>query len=361
MKLSRLWLLGVVGSSVGAVACFDLFHSTAGILTACELDAMADGCGTSEVTTDFCAWSPSEALEHAQHACAWLGACGAPTGGNALGACVFQALLALDCSANPDHRVVGPPSALWDCLQRATSCGDVERCVLPGQNIQCKNAGSFCVPGTTAVRVDCGDAGGGHPGTEPCALWGQSCAGGSGVAQCAGSEGPAGLMCTEEACSGTKIHWCDPKTGLDIGLDCADNGAGRCGGFPTRTAAQWLACVPEGDGGCEPDASVSCVGGIAHSCPAGVPEQIDCAGLLGSAGACSPGPLSPPFDWTSSCVLSPPACNADSCSEDAGTAVGCTRGTAMAVNCAQEGLGPCRMIAAGTDLRAACTPPLQDK
>lgn len=103
------------------VACFDVFHSTSDVLTACESDPTRPGCGpvardaqaTADVETDFCAWSPHEAQEHALHACTWLGACETPMGNNAFGPCYFRALLAYDCAANPNHRARHAAHGLW--------------------------------------------------------------------------------------------------------------------------------------------------------------------------------------------------------------------------------------------------------
>jgi hypothetical protein len=161
----------------------------------------------------------------------------------------------------------------------------------------------------------------------------------------------------ERACRGSQLDWCDDDAG-DRGIDCADFGAMRCSGFPTVAHPEWVACVAESDGGaCAPDASVSCTGdGWAESCPSGVPEAIDCRSLLGLDGACAPGALAPPFDWTSPCVASPEQCTTDSCD---GGLTGCWRGAPFYADCAGEGLGPCRMVTAdpGAEARAACTPP----
>src|SRR5580700_933274 len=102
---------GSIAFCAALVACFDLFHSTVDVLTLCTIDAQAPGCNESSdanvessTSSDFCAWTSGEALSHARHACAWLGACETPMGRNAFGTCMFQALLTYDCSANPNHR-----------------------------------------------------------------------------------------------------------------------------------------------------------------------------------------------------------------------------------------------------------------
>ncbi len=364
MRASLVLLVaGCIGSSSVAIACIDLFHSTSGILTACELDASADGCAGD----DFCAGSADVAKAHAQHACAWLGACETPMGRNAFGSCEFAALLAYDCAANPNHPVHGQTRAIWGCLQRAQTCADVDACVFPGEKTLCAASGDFtaCVEsGGSSVRTECEDGGTvPYPSAhgENCALSAQVCSAASGFAECAGSREEAGVACAISGCNGSALHWCDSKTGADVGIDCAANGAAACGGFPSDRAAAWVACLPESDSGaCVPDASASCFDGIAYSCPGGAIEHIDCGALLGKPGAqaaCSPGPLSPPFDWTSPCVVSPPACTEDSCSGS--ILQGCARGSAFSVDCAQEGLGACRMVstAMGSEMHAACTPP----
>ena len=362
----RALATGVAAAALCATlaACFDLFHSTSGIRTACELDAATDGCEGEAGAADFCSWSPQEARANAAHACAWLGACETPMGRNAFGPCQFAALLAYDCASNPNHPVRGVARAMWQCLANATTCADVDACVFPTEHALCSTPGDYtaCIAsGGNGVRTECTDGGGMPLPTahgESCALWGQTCASEGAVSECAGAAGEAGVACTVSGCNGSSLHWCDSLSGADIGIDCAANGAGACGGFPSNAPALWVACLPESDGGaCTPDASASCVDGVAYSCPSGVPERIDCASLLGVPIACASGPLSPSFDWTSPCVATAPACTEDSCSGSIVT--GCARGAEFTVDCAQEGLGPCRILSTdmGSQVHAACTPP----
>jgi hypothetical protein len=378
MQARTIATLSVVSAALGAglVACFDLFHSTRDILTACEIDAQAIGCGTvdtgvvdagadapsppaSDAGRDICQGSTSP-RDQARRACAWLGACESPMGRNAFGACMFQALLAYDCAANPSHRVQGTMRDRWDCLAQVTSCADVDRCVFPQGPAICGSSGNFTACGAdgsapTDIRVECAD-GGAHG--ENCALWGQVCATNGASSTCAGG---GGLGCTLSGCFGptrTELRWC--IDGGDVGLDCAGNGGQRCDGFPSAGNPRWVACLADNDAGetCAPDAAAACSSGVAISCPSGVPERIDCASILQSAAGCSAGPLSPPFDWTSPCVVTPPACTADSCS-DAGTLLGCVRGAEVAVDCASLKLGPCHTVSTetGTMPRSACTRP----
>jgi hypothetical protein len=338
-----------------SAACFDLFHSTSDIRTACEIDAQTPSCRPGP--TDFCAWTPADARQHAEHACAWLGACETPMGRNALGPCMFQALLAYDCAANPNHRARDRGHELWDCLWQVQSCGDVAACVLPAGPPSCDDAGSFTAcarpTGNTGVRIACDPAqGGASPPAENCALWGQTCASAGGRAACSGDDG--GFSCAQSECFGSELRWCD---GGDHGIDCASNGAGSCSGYPTPNHAAWVACVAESDAGaCAPDTTAHCANGRAQSCPSGVVETIDCTALLGPRGGCVEGPLDPAFDWTSPCAVVPPECTLDSCAD--GGAIGCTRGAAFAVDCASEALGPCRMVSTelGAEHHAACSP-----
>ena len=196
---------------------------------------------------------------------------------------------------------------------------------------------------------------------------GQTCAvGGSAGAGCTGT---AGFACDASACVSRRfLHWCPGASPVatDVGIDCADNGAQQCSVFPSSVDRQWAACVagPDGDASarCDPSAAAVCNGGVAAMCTSGVPESLDCATLLGAPNACTAGPLSPPFDWTAACALSPPACAADACDDAGTTLVGCARGAAVPVNCAEAGLRPCEEIAAAGEPDAggalpACTPP----
>src|ERR1700729_3455481 len=116
ITLAALAALAVAAGSA-LVACFDLLHSTADVLTACEIDAGHPGCLAAKVETDFCLWNAEQARDRAAHACTGLGACDSPMGNNAFGACYFRALMAYDCAANPDHRPQRASRELWDCLQ----------------------------------------------------------------------------------------------------------------------------------------------------------------------------------------------------------------------------------------------------
>ena len=376
--------LAAMALGAGLVACFDLFHATDDVLTACQLDAQSPGCGDAsgdggagaDAGTDFCKWSEQQANTNAEHACAWLGACEGPTGQNAFGACMFEALLAYDCAANPSHPVTGERHARWDCLWSATTCAQVDACVLPGGSVNCNGkTGTACASGQNAeVRVDCPDGGAGHG--ENCALWGQTCAGGGGSPVfCGGDVADAALSCSHtDQCIGDQIHSCSGS--VDIGIDCRTNGAGHCGGFPAGPSPSWIACLPASDAGgpCTPARDVTCVGGVATSCPAGTQEALDCAAILHDGRGCTPGQLQPTWDWTSPCVVNTATgdggvdaaigdggTDASSCAEScSGTTItGCARGTTYGLDCHAVGLGPCAMVTTdpGQPGHAACGPP----
>jgi hypothetical protein len=353
--LAWSWLFAVAGAAL--VACFDLFHSTTDVLSACEIDARAPGCATA-ASTDFCLWPPNEARAHAQYACAWVGSCETPFGRNAFGPCMFQALLAYDCAANPNHRVRGAAHDLWDCLWQVKSCGDVDRCVFPAGAQACPGGSAATACGTDAgagasnadVRLACGGDGGAAHG-ESCVLGGQSCTSNGAGAACTGA---GGTSCNIFACAVGRTQLLSCDGGADNGIDCAQNGGGRCVGLDGG-AAPWVACLAESDAApCAPDTSATCSKGIASSCPSGVPETIDCEALLGSTIACNPGPLTPAFDWTSPCGVDAAPC-IESCAD--GGLVGCARGAAFSTSCNQQGLGACRPVSTVTGLAPACTPP----
>lgn len=363
ITLATLGALAVAAGSA-LVACFNLLHSTADVLTACGIDAGHPGCVAAKAETNFCAWSEKQAAERAAHACMWLGACESPMGNNAFGACYFRALMAYDCVANPDHRPQQKSRNLWDCLQRVKSCADVGACMFPDASAPCGDAGVYaaCSTSSPEARVFCSN-GAAPARRENCALWGQTCSPTAGGSMCSGN--PTGTSCpTSPRCdeNGTTLHWCVPGVdggpGIDRGIECASNGAAACGGFPSSGEARWLACLPGTDAGtqCTPDASATCNHGRATTCPAGVQESLDCLALLGEEDACSPGALSPPFDWTSPCGSERP-CGEDSC--DGSALLSCERGARFMVDCADQGLGNCRLLAVDPSgpARAACTPP----
>jgi hypothetical protein len=360
------------------VRCGDVLHSTSDVRTACEIDASVPGCSAPArdagpavdgaaadapaAAIDFCAWSPAEAQQTAMRACAWLGACETPVGANAFGDCALQARLAYNCAANPNHAPKGKAHDFWACAATVTSCADVALCALPAGPEDCADASPSSRCGTGANADTVIRCGGGSTGVtlEPCAPAGKTCVVGvAGDARCGGTG--AGLDCENAVsadCLGdplTQLHTCDADGG-DFFIDCSSNGAQSCGAFPATNFA-WVACVAEGSGPpCTPSLDVTCSGGVASSCPSGVPETIDCSALLGSPAACRAGMLSSPFDWSTPCGTTDP-CPDDQCAGEGVTS--CTRGASVGTGCAALGLGPCRLVSVADSAapRAACSPP----
>jgi len=281
---------------------------------------------------------------------------------------MFQALMAYDCAANPNHGLRGKAAGLWGCLAGVKSCGDVGGCVFPQGEVLCGGHGGYTACGTPAtlssataenvdVRIECEDGGTAHG--ENCALWGQTClAGPSGGAACSAID--AGVCAQGSVCDDNDTAIRCGADGGSLVIDCASFGTQHCSGFPVVHAPSWVACVAESDAGdaatCFPDASAACVDGVSVSCPSGVLETLDCNALLGSMDACSPGPLVPPFEWTGACGVAPAECDADSC--DASVLTGCGRGAAFSVDCEEAGLGACSLVTTdeGSLVRAACAP-----
>ena len=171
----RVALVAVAGSLVAsAFACVDLFHSTTDVKSICEVDASdprcADG-GDAGPPQDLCAGDAGAAQSRAIKACAMLSACAHPAGRNKTGACMVDAILAYDCAANPNRKPLGKAKAFWLCMQNATTCADVEKCVYPDTPVTCKNGGFIgCTQSTenADTRVDCYAAATPAPG-ENCA------------------------------------------------------------------------------------------------------------------------------------------------------------------------------------------------
>lgn len=375
MHGSRRWAAATwtAFAAWGLPGCVDLFHSTSDVRTACEIDAAACGsassaAGAAAPSAEFCAATPDVAHQNAAHACAWLGACASPMGSNAFGPCMVRALLAFDCAANPNHPAMGTARALWACLAQAESCLQVQNCIFPNGPPECAAADTTACgapsldggAGNSVVRIECGTSVPTLIGGENCALWGETCVADDPSASC--GENAAGLVCDGapvDSCIGTQVSWCG-LTGEESGIDCAGNGAGRCGEF-SANEVPWVSCIPVSDAGdagtCAPTLAVTCDGGVAQSCPTGVPETVDCAALLGDPTACSDVLLDPPFDWTSPCALAPSQCDADTC--DGTVLTSCARGASFSVDCSSEKLGGCQIVS--TDLQtqqhSACLPP----
>jgi hypothetical protein len=373
---SALAFFFVAGAlSMLLAACFDLFHSTDDIVTACTEDASQEGCQLFEAavdsnptSVDFCTWDSGTAHANATHACAWLGACRSPMGdtdrtfarGNAFGACMISALLAYDCSLNPNRRPKAATLAFWECMANAKTCGDVQHCVQP-TGTDCKSPGNFtaCYPAVGATgRLECTSEGGTAFG-ENCAAWGQTCASdpNNSFGVCAAGPGDAGTSCSLPGCTGTRLDWC-PEAGTNVGVDCDNYGAQKCIATPTDGGVL-PACQAEKAGACSPTLPVSCSASKASGCPSGVGETVDCNALLGAPSCHVPeGGVAPvPWDISSMCYVDPAQCSVDTCNGN--QVVACERGATFTVDCASVGLGTCRLVQTdlGTQTRAACTAP----
>jgi hypothetical protein len=357
-----------VGAAIAAVVagCTDLFHSTDDLRSACEIDAATPGCSPDAGAANdasLCAPSSDAGKAQAARVCAMLGACEGPLGGNAFGPCVVEARLAFDCAANPNHPVGGSLRDRWACLAAAASCADVDACLLAHPS-PCRDAGASIACEGDDLRVECPgpDAGAfAAPFVEDCALWGLACDRVADAAVCGPVGPPIDCFQFQGICGPSllTVQVC-VDGGPSVGRDCSGNGAQRCAGFPANVSPpQWVACVPSTatDAGCNAGLAIACSGGVAHSCPTGAPESIDCASLLDAPDACAGGTVASGFDWTSGCTLGT-TCPPDSC--DGGWLSSCSRGAAFGVDCAvvKPG-GACHLVAAGggTVARAACSPP----
>ncbi len=351
MKRALLGAVLVAASGGAAFVACDLFHSTE-FATLCDVNPDAGACRDGDAGTNFCTWDSGVALEKAQHACAWLSACESPLGNNDFGPCMIQALLAYDCSTNPNRPVLGELHTYWDALSNAQSCKDVDDVVFPGEAPTCANGGGFVGCGVLngssdnrTVRVECYvvDA---QASGENCLAQGRTCDAGSCV------PGPA-PSCIQ-GCEGSTLHVCD-DAGVDNGTDCKFFGGGRClddGGV--------FACSSSGDASCPATQTVACAGDLAQGCPAGTKEQVDCHALTGT-GTCNAGTVSPAQGVAGACFVHGEAgiCPPDSCTDGGASLVSCARGQTFSVSCADVGLGPCHVVPTvdGTGPRAACSGP----
>ncbi|MFO0679820.1 MAG: hypothetical protein U0169_25065 [Polyangiaceae bacterium] len=272
---------GLVGFGLAgtAIACGDLFHDTTSIVPRCDGGSCAaTDAGTDAGREDFCAWSTDVARAKAERACALLGACASPVGGNRFAECSISARLAFDCAVNPSRRPHGAGDAYWRCLSQATSCADVDRCVFVDGKPPCPEA-SNPVPyaactqgGNRAVRVVCSGVPRAVPSGEACVRSGGTCVAGARGAECHGAG-----RCTDAGarCEGSSLVTCVPGSDVDRGSDCANVGAGEC-----RDTDAGAVCVPNAGPACSGGRLVLCEGTTATRCTAGVVERVDCARLL---------------------------------------------------------------------------------
>lgn len=343
-------IASIVGIGLGAAACVDLFHST-DYPTLCQATpaACADEAGEplpdaiapdaeAPTSIDFCAWNAAEAEAHAERACAWLGACQGVVEESTFAKCMVRALAAYDCTFNPSLRPNGAARALWSCLANVASCKELNTCVF-GEVPVCSNPGvspfTTCTTPGGPTRVVCG------PGTnvspvamESCLLEGRSCTKTDQPTEgfCTGA---LGLACTSAgACEGTHAVSCDAGAKIDVGIDCATFGSGRC-----VTDDAGITCAPlETALPCDGGSPLRCDdAGVAHRCVEGKDITIDCAHI---AQKCSPTGASA-LEPTSACI-GPEAgvrCEPDSC--DMGVLRSCAQGKRFELSCRRVGLGGC--------------------
>jgi hypothetical protein len=280
MRLPAAIVLSVVSAGLGAglVACIDLFHSTSGILDACELDAAS----CTEALPDLCAWEAGTASANAALACTWLNKCEG-TFEYDFGECMVRARFAYDCNVVvTNNGLTSATKQAWLDLLQAKSCDDVHLAMFRGGRFTCPADAGAALGCDDVTRFSCSE-GGALPYGDSCALWNETC-----------------------------------------------NANGGCVGC--------LGCVDAGDAGpCTPDASATCMGDIAISCPSGVLEAIDCNELLQQPGTCNSGPLPQALDPTSACYFDAGATDAGGCVETCNannSLTACPRGTTLNVDCA---------------------------
>lgn len=342
------------GTLALAAACVDLFHST-NFETKCDLDANAEGCPAFEAShptdakkatsTDFCEWNSSTARGHAEHACAWLGACSAPFDTNAFGPCMIDAILAYDCNTNPNRRVRGALHDLWDALWQAQSCDAVTAALVP-QTPHCATLGYGCgaTDDTTAILFECLKVNG-TAAPESCLAQGRACDKGS----CVPPE--AFAPCVASECVGSLLHDCED--GVDMGYDCQYFGSGAC-----AVKENAAACLPADAGAkCAVTTKAMCDGdGAAIGCTTGRVEAVDCETLTGPT-TCHSGTPIPSWNLAGACEREGgcvPGCDGD-------ILKGCGHGAEFTTKCSEQKLGSCTTVPVVPTIENptgyACVPP----
>jgi len=374
--LPALVVATAVAATVLASGCVDLFHDT-DFTTACSKSPPGPECRTAvvdaaldaaheaavdagPVVVDLCSFDAVEARRQALRACAWVGACAGTLGDASFGRCTVHAQLAMDCTANPAMRPGGSAAAMWTCLAAVRSCADVDGCLFGGTPPTCPavTGASLTTCGVVSgkndgARVECAPPGNARATVaEACALSGRRCTRqGTASATCTGSLGFG--TCTVSTCEGSRAVDCAvaPSGGtVDVGLDCASRGGGRCidgvAGPLCAAGAAAPACT-------EADPAIRCVDGKATQCVDGKAIVVDCQALGLPCNATSPLPT---YDPSAACdARGAETCTgADGCVDDVLTS--CGRGVTHSVDCKAAGLGPCRFAGGQTD-HASCTPP----
>jgi len=317
-------------------ACVDLFHST-DFETLCQVKPQAPGCPMAEAATqdagdaapeaaptEFCIKWPTQmaARAAAVKACTWLGACNGPFDQNAFGPCMVNAILAYDCTTNPNRQVAGALHDYWDKLSQAKSCDDVPN--LNPDNANCTGTGYGCLPGQPNVLLECLS---GVSQPETCLVQGKVC---DSHSRACGVPDPT-LHCDPPSCDGTVLHAC-LEGGTDDGYDCKYFGASMC--LEGAAEGGIAGCDPvQIVGSCAPTASVGCDGGAATACATGYPETVDCPGLVGDGGTCVSG--TPSWNLAAACQGTTPDCEAGCEGEGNETLRGCAQGATFTTTCSK--------------------------
>jgi hypothetical protein len=345
----RRHLLGILVFGLLGVACVDLFHST-DFQTICDVHPDTNGCPNADAgpETDaaidagdpLCTDDAAKAQEDAKRVCAFDGACNGTTKDHGYGLCLFEALRAFDCQADPGQAPRGQREAYWRCMKKANSCADYRACA--GNTTACSGGSEQCAPnGVTVQRCI---SGGSFQQTN-CAAEGKVCANLTGQAQCTG---PTRDGCAGTGCFDNNVRRCN--SGLDVGRSCDSFGSGTC-----VEGVAVAACKPLGTETCTPTNKLTVSGTQISACATGVKETVDCARVL-----LAPAPpagyleLGNPGDLSSAC--GPPrlggGCTA-SCNGKVFTA--CFRSTPQTLDCSTQKLGACILDADTNEPR--CLPP----
>jgi hypothetical protein len=398
MRRTTLIRLGV-GAGVTAflglttVACVDLFHDT-DLVDGCDTDAASSAChGTDGGKTDaardatandaagdgappadsgptlvigpgdpLCTADATMAATRVSHACAFLSACAGSFGVDAPSACITQARMVYDCNVAPQRPTIGAAGTFWRCVANATTCDGILDCLQPGGPAQCSPSAhdyEACEDpgdpsGNGASRIACGTMSD-TLGIENCSASGRTCV---------GSSNTCGVATSSECltgCIGPVLHSCD-DAGVDQGVDCSNFGAGTCVSTPTAGAIGCTAVAAADAGTCTPTSDVTCDdNGVAHGCPSGVPETVNCAALTGAAptaAACTvPSDTGGNvWDVSRACTVGTD-CTGESCGAG-GVISACVLGHTAQLDCSVAGVSSCLTTnVAGEGDHAACGTP----
>ncbi len=351
----------VVGGALALAACGDLFHGTSDFETLCEVDAAAcsgpsaSGGDASPFPADFCQWDAATARANATRACAWLGACAGPLGDNAFGECLVHATLAYDCAANPNRPVLGAAHAFWDGLWRASSCADVTAVVEPASPRGACGASSFAyvaceVGGNAGTRLACAEGSGGADGERASFVGrGQIYAAVGTSSSCtelpsAPAETRGNLLRRNEAARLRQRRWPGSRRRL---RELRRRGVREPRGLRRARGAAMRST----------STTIACNGDVVSGCPSGTLHGAGSITMRPPGDRRRPWPPQDGRTWevARGCTLG--ACGADSCSGNVLTS--CARGADVQLDCAQAGLGACKLVSLPGDPspHAVCSSP----